>query len=398
MTVEQDALAQLKPSSDAQQALLNVAHAFVKELQERIDCASIHLGGSVGKGTWLADNADIDVFVSFEKGTEALSEILEESLESYAPERIHGSRDYFRITREGYIFEVVPIIAITDPKDAENITDISPLHVTWVTTNADEDMKDQIRLAKAFFKAQRIYGAESHIKGFSGYVLEILTIHYGSFTQLLKAITKWKEKTVVDPAKYHKDVFFDVNASKLVSPLIVIDPVQAGRNAAAALSMKRFTQCIDAAKAYLKSPEITYFTPQEITLPEGAIVLDITLPEGRPDVAGCAVEKVYKHILHALKQHEFVVEDTDLVFDQDKATMYVVLKEVTLSDMQEKQGPPADIAAHAQSFRETYDNVQEKDGVLYATIPRVYVNAKDLILERIKDDYVTEKVVNITLR
>ena len=49
---------------------------------------------------------------------------------------------------------------------------------------------DEIRLAKAFCHANGCYGAESYIKGFSGYALELLVYHYGSFQKFVKAITK----------------------------------------------------------------------------------------------------------------------------------------------------------------------------------------------------------------
>jgi len=398
MTTQEDVLARITPSAEDKETLLAVAQKFTDELKQKFPQATVILGGSVGKGTWLCDNADIDIFVAFEKGTEDLSDILEPELGVYNVERVHGSRDYFRLERERYVFEIVPIIAITDPKEAENITDISPLHATWVNEHANEEMKNEIRLSKAFFKAQRIYGAESHIKGFSGYVLEILTIHFGSFEKLLKAAAKWKEKSVVDPAKHHKDVFFDVNASKLVSPLIVIDPVQAGRNAAAALSLKRFNQCIKAAKAYLKTKDVAFFEKAPISFPKNAIVVDLVAKEGRADVAGCAVEKVYKHVLHQLKLHEFIVEDSDLLFDDEKAVMFFDLQEATLSYIQEKQGPPVDRKEHVATFKETYEDVFEKDEFLFAKVKRAYVNAKDLIQERLEDDYVTEKVVSTHLR
>jgi len=399
MTVEQDVLARIIPTSEEQEKVLSVAHAFVDELKSKVKGAKIILGGSVGKGTWLNDDTDIDVFVAFEEDAEDLSDVLEPYLAAYETDRVHGSRDYFRLEKDGYMFEIVPIVAITNPKEAKNITDISPLHATWVNKNADDAVKDEIRLSKAFFKAQRIYGAESHIKGFSGYVLEILTVHFGSFEKLLKAAGKWKEKSVVDPAKHHKDVFFDVNASKLVSPLIVIDPVQAGRNAAAALSTKRFSQCIAAAKAYLKKNDESYFLRQPLTFPKEAVIVDITSPEGRKDVVGCAVEKVYKHISHLLKKNEFIVTDSDLLFDEkNNAVMFFTFENSTLSEIQERQGPPVTIEEHAKTFKKTYKDNFEKDGILYARVKREYVNAKDLIAERLKDAYVTEKIISAALQ
>lgn len=53
---------------------------------------------------------------------------------------------------------------------------------------------DEIKIAKAFCHATGCYGAESYIKGFSGYALELLIYHYKSFQSFVKAMTKVNEK------------------------------------------------------------------------------------------------------------------------------------------------------------------------------------------------------------
>jgi len=133
-----------------------------------------------------------------------------------------------------------------------NITDISPLHSKWVN-KFGKGLKDEIRLAKQFCKANKLYGAESHITGFSGYVLEILTIHYKGFKNLIKAITKWKPKVIIDTEKYHKKPLFDLDKSKTHSPIIIIDPVQKSRNASAAVDIEKFNKLIQYSKEFLKS-------------------------------------------------------------------------------------------------------------------------------------------------
>ena len=123
-----------------------------------------------------------------------------------------------------------------------------------------------MKLTKQFAQAQNVYGAESHIKGFSGYVCEILTVYYGSFLNLMKGAAKWNDKVVVDAEKYYRgmDVFKVVNVSKLISPLIAIDPVQKDRNAAAALSMEKFEAFKKAAKEFLKHPSKDFFVKKSL--------------------------------------------------------------------------------------------------------------------------------------
>ena len=46
---------------------------------------------------------------------------------------IHGSRDYFQIKiNDRIFFEVVPVKKVSNPKKAENITDLSYFHVKYI--------------------------------------------------------------------------------------------------------------------------------------------------------------------------------------------------------------------------------------------------------------------------
>ena len=77
----------------------------------------------------------------------------------------------------------------------------------------------------------------------------------------MKSMPKLKEKTVIDVKNYYKgkNVFAEINRSKLVSPLIVIDPVQKDRNAAAALDHEKFEIAKHRAKEFLKKPSKEFF-------------------------------------------------------------------------------------------------------------------------------------------
>ncbi len=203
-----------------------------KELKSLKAVATVQ--GSFKKNTQLRHTFDIDIFVQFDYKKYALkdqsiSELLEKKLKKLFKnvERLHGSRDYFQIKLEPYAFEIVPILKITASKQAKNITDVSPLHASWVAKHS-KGLTGEIRLTKAFLKAQKIYGAESYVRGFSGYAAEVLTIYYGSFTKLLKAAQKWHGKVIIDPEKAYKrdNPILMLNKSKTISPLIIIDPVQ----------------------------------------------------------------------------------------------------------------------------------------------------------------------------
>src|SRR3989344_3767863 len=269
------ALSSIKPSPAENKEMKKKSNGFLKQLNPRLKKAQALLAGSGAKNTWLADDFDIDIFVAFDykkyaPETDKLSEHLEKALKAAFPKknvfRMHGSRDYFQVQQENISFEVVPILKINDSKKALNITDVSPLHAKWVNKQPKK-IKDQIRLAKKFCKAKNVYGAESHLQGFSGYALEIITAHYRSFFGLLKASQKWKEKEVIDVEKHypHKDALFQLNKSKLQSPLIIIDPVDKNRNATAALSIEKLELFKKSAEEFLRKPALDSFQKKEIS-------------------------------------------------------------------------------------------------------------------------------------
>jgi tRNA nucleotidyltransferase (CCA-adding enzyme) len=169
--------------------------------------------------------------------------------------------------------ELIPILAIKKASEALNITDISPLHVSYVLgkTKKNKNLSNEIKLAKAFCYAADCYGAESYIRGFSGYALEVLVSHYGSFMKFLTAAVKWntKEKIIVDPRHYYKSkqkLLEEMNEAKLLSPIILVDPVQKERNACAALSFETLKKFIEISKKFLKSPKEFYFFKEKIDI------------------------------------------------------------------------------------------------------------------------------------
>src|SRR3989338_5938399 len=183
-----------------------------------------------------------------------IKQILDEALKEIQPDKNY----------EKEIFEKLDLIIKKINQNQKNITDASPLHSKWVSRH--KKLVNEMKLTKQFCQAQNIYGAESYIRGFSGYICEILTVYYGSFLNLIKNAAKWNSRVIVDAQGYYKgkDVFKLVNTSKLISPLIVIDPVQKDRNAAAALSIEKFEAFKKASIEFLKKPSKEFFARKDL--------------------------------------------------------------------------------------------------------------------------------------
>ncbi len=395
-------LKEVIPSKEYTKELASKVNQFTKLLKKLVYPLEVFIGGSYAKGTWLPRIKDIDIFIIFPKNKE-LSNVLEKKISALKPERIHGSRDYFRTSFKGISFEIIPIVKIRKAEEALNITDISPLHVEWVNANTDKKTRNEIRILKLFLKANNLYGAESYIRGFSGYACEILIVYYKTFYKLIKDAASWKDRKIIDIENYYtnKNIIQELNPSKL-SPLIVIDPVQASRNAAAAISEKTYKRFIKLASDFLRKPEIKYFRKKIITrtklekeFPEKPIVwLKIKPLKGKDDIIGSKIVKVMEYIREKSTAYGFKIIEHGWDYNLKNTNMWFVFNG-TIPRFYYVRGPAAKNKIHAERFRQKHKNVFEKQGVLWAKEKRKFTHPLSFILNLINDKYITERISKI---
>jgi len=404
-----EAIEDIKPSKEYEEDILGKANSIINKINKGIKDAKAILGGSGAKGTWLK-TFDADIFVKFNYSkfkdkSDKLSNILEAFLKKHFKiTRLHGSRDYFQIKQGKFTFEIVPILGIKNASQAKNITDVSPLHSDFVLKH--KKLIDDMRLTKQFFKAADVYGAESYIHGFSGYVCEILTINYGSFLRLIKSIPGWKEGAVIDFKGYYKgkNVFAEINKSKLTSPLIIIDPVQKDRNAAAALSYEKFDMLRKRAKEFLKNPSKNFFevkvlTEKDIKSHEKNIIILNTIPlKRKKDVAGAKMLKAFNSIERSLADNGFEVAKSNMIWSKkNEALFYYALKSTKLSKTIELSGPPLKVKYHVLLFKKAHKKTFIKNSRIFAIEKRKFTNAGDLIKNIIKTPSVKDNINNIRM-
>jgi len=409
-----EVLNKIKPNKAEQTVFHTVTAVFLKKLNSNLKNAEAILGGSGAKDTWLSGSADVDIFVQYNyeefvsksmKLSDLLEPVLKKSFPKLKIERLHGSRDYFQLVYEHLNFEVVPILKIAKAENAKNITDISPLHALWVNKNSKK-LKDDIRLAKQFCKAHNLYGAESHITGLSGYVLEILVVYYGSFEKLLRAALLWKEKEVIDAAKYYqkKEALFHLNQSKLQSPLIVIDPVDKRRNAAAALSQDKFNLFKLKARDYLKKPSADFFVVHHVVKEElereaaakkGHLVFIKVKPlTGKEDVVGAKLLKAFQFLEVQLESYGIKKKGWDWLRKKE-AVFYFIAEKKELPQEFIQQGPPLKLTEYVFAFKKKYKETFENQGKIFAKAKRNIFKIEDEVLLLLKDSYVEERIADV---
>lgn len=407
-------LATIKPTPEEQQKVAAATKIFLQKLNQKLPEAEAILGGSGAKGTWLSGNHDLDIFVLFplkeySSRSAELPQLLEKSLKQAFPkqefQRIHGSRDYFQAVYERFNIEIVPILKITKAEQAINITDISPLHTRWVQKRPTK-VKDEIMLAKQFCKANEFYGAESYIGGFSGYVLEIIVSHYGSFEKMLRASVKWKNGDVIDVEQLYpkKNALFHLNQSKVRSPLIVIDPVDKNRNAAAALTEEKWLLFRKRAAEYLKKLSPSFFEKKKLNLDSWkkevqsrahhGVWIDLNLAEGKEDVIGVKIVKAMEFIRKELSP--FAVVDAHWVWDKRQQASLCFESKISQRPVEEiKAGPPLAMKEFVADFKKKNKNTfVEKDRIM-AKIKITQTSLEDNLPLILKKDYLADKIVGV---
>jgi tRNA nucleotidyltransferase (CCA-adding enzyme) len=386
-SVLKDVLEEIKPDKEE----IKVAEKILSEFIRKFDInakkvrknVKAFVGGSFAKGTVIKkDEYDADVFVRFDEKTEEkeiskhTQKILDKFVKDYKV--VHGSRDYFKI-RAGpkFFIEVIPVLSFKNPKNAKNITDLSYSHVNYVRKKTTKKTLDEIRLAKAFCYANKCYGAESYINGLSGYAIELLIIYYKSFLKFLKEFSRSKgEKIIIDIEKDYKNkniIMMDINASKLQSPVILIDPTFKQRNAAAALSEETFERIKNAAKKFIENPSKKSFEMEKTDLEKVKnnakknknefILLEAITEKQEGDVAGSKLMKFYKHLVEEMSRF-FYVREKGFNYNGEKSARYFFVVKSKREILVE--GPMKEQKQNVTKFKKAHKKTTIKNGRLVA--------------------------------
>lgn len=382
-----EVLEKIQPQKEDMDLIETALKSFLDRIKVRLNKlkidAEVFVGGSFAKKTVMKKNDyDVDIFVRFDKKYEdkEISKLLGKAIRGIAKaEIVHGSRDYYKIgVGPSFFLEVIPVRKVKSPKESENITDLSYSHVNYIRKKIkSQKILDDIKLAKAFCHATQTYGAESYISGFSGYSLELLVYKYGGFIKFIREIAKHKkDKIIIDIEKDYKNrsaVMMDLNGSKLLSPIILIDPTYKQRNALAALSDETFQRFKNECKKFLKNPSVEMFEKKKTDLEKikksaienknEFVLVEATTSKQDGDVAGSKLLKFYRHLGVELEKYFSVKENGFNYNGKKSARYYFVVKnkgEII------KEGPSIKDEKNIRIFQRKNKNTFKKDERMYA--------------------------------
>ncbi len=314
--------------------------------------------GSYARGTWLPESLEIDVFLLFPEDypLEELEkiglEIGKKVVDEY--ELRYAAHPYVHGVIKGVEVDIVPCYKLKSPKKIKSAVDRTPFHHEWLKDRI-KGKENEVKLLKRFLKASNLYGAEFKIKGFSGYLCELLIIFYGSFLNLVKNATQWRRSMVIDVK--NKEIRF-VKGQKNI---LVVDPIDEKRNVAANLSVDNFARFIEKCRLFLENPSEKFFYPQKIEVDELKLKNEIegrfiyAIKFDRPPIVEdnlyTQLEKAEKRIKKILEQNEVVVLRSDH-FANDKCYILIETLFGRLSHVKKHYGPPIEDYKNSMKFIE----------------------------------------------
>lgn len=221
--------------------------------------------GSYAKGTITSYKWELDVFILLRGVSDEWilsngERLLRECLEGKLPVIVkYAQHPYVTVSLSGVEADIVPAVWVDRPRRKGLGVERTPFHTQYVTGRLTDCLRDDVRLFKSFLKGLGVYGAETGIRGFSGYLAEILIIHYGGFRRLLEEASRWRPPVYIDPEGRGDRSRLERRYRD--SPIIVVDPVDPERNAAASVEARSLAILIAASKFYLRRPGKEFFYP-----------------------------------------------------------------------------------------------------------------------------------------
>ncbi len=369
-----------RKDSDKMNAL---AEQFLDRTRKAADAYTetrgVMMGGSFAKGTWLAREVDLDIFVKID--TSVTDERFEEVGLAVGRRAARGLPTGKKFAQHPYTEALagdvkVNIVPCYDVREGEwrSAADRSPFHVK-VVAGLPEEKKTEVRLLKRFMKSVRVYGAEIETQGFSGYVTEVLVIRFGSF----KAALKW---------------FSSLQFRPRGNPLSLPDPVDGGRDLGVAISAEKLGRMVLASREFLRRPSPAFFRAMREKTRGGKRpeVYAIAFSHERlsEDTLWGELRRTARHIVSHVESKGFAVARWMAASnDSDRSAILMIPEFTSLPEMEQRKGPTVDRRDDVRAFIESNSRESrlvwvDDDARVRALRPRAYVELEALLVDLVR--------------
>jgi len=390
-------LERVRPLPEDQKHLNEIASSILTRIQSQADAYGLDLKamlvGSAARGTWLSEDHDLDIFLGIPIGSD-LGKALELAKNVVpAHEEKYAAHPYIQAKIDGFDVDLVPCYLVDSASKLKSAVDRTPFHTKYVASKI-AGLEEDVLLLKQFMKGIGVYGSELRVGGFSGYLTELLVLRFGSFPAVLQAAVSWRSGEIIDLENHislqHND------------PLVVVDPVDSGRNVAAALTIDKMFQFVAASRCFLAHPALDFFFPakhqpisdEELqTILESRksmlMLLDFQAPAVVEDVLFPQLRKAEESAKALLERGGFRTLRSDVGIYGERAGILLEMEVWEQSKVRRSLGPPiweADhlsrfLAAHPQALCGPYI----ENGRAVVELPRNYVTAKELLAAEMRN-------------
>lgn len=407
-----EVLERINPSNSEQKQLLKMSEKLIEEIEKIASRFSfsikVRMEGSVAKNTWLKDSPEIDIFmkvptnISREVFEKTCLDIAKKATEGYEQIERFAEHPYLEVIMNGINVNIVPCY---DVKQGEWIsaTDRTPFHTDFIKINLNKQMEKEARLLKRFMKGIGSYGAEIKVGGFSGYLCELLILSYGSFLKVLKHASNWNEGTIIDYKKYYKTI--EDLQKKFSSPLTMIDPIDKGRNVAAAVRKEKLFEFIAASREFLKKCDLKFFYPENIEPLKSSELINSLNDRGStiifikfngvtvPDILWGQLYKSLKALRRMILRQDFrIFRDTVWSNEKNLNVFVIEVENRFLPKIKHHMGPPLNSKVNCDEFLQMHSDVDStisgpriEDDRWIVDKKRKYWDVIELLNEKLRD-------------
>jgi tRNA nucleotidyltransferase (CCA-adding enzyme) len=395
LPMEENVLMDLRPTDQERDHVCGLAKRLLAAIAQSGKAEGMVVG-SIARHTWVRGDRDLDIFMLFdpelsreELETEGLA--LARSIASLLTSRFHekyAEHPYINACIDDVDVDLVPCYKVDSAARIQSAVDRTPFHTRYITDKIN-GLIDDVLLLKQFTKAGGIYGSDQMTEGFSGYLCELLVLHYGGFTPLIQAAASWRPGIVIDIEKHA--------AKKFDEPLVVIDPVDPKRNVAAAVSLDRMAGFVELARGYGEKPVTGFFLhPMERCILKKELAARIAqrrtfvfavtfaTPRYIPEIVVPQLKRSVSAIRELLDRNGFAVHHASYDMQSEECMILLELLVGNLPAIRRHMGPPLWNHANADKFREKHLAEHQswpfiEDGRYVMEVAREYQTAKSLL-------------------
>jgi len=413
-TLYREILEEITPTKEDRAKITALAKKLAQKVasacEEHGVKATVRVEGSVAKDTWLREEPEIDIFMRLPPTIPRKS--LGEISLKIARKATEGSEQIERFAEhpylEAFVGDVrVNIVPCYDAKRGEwlSATDRTPFHTDYVKRRLNKTLRNEVRLLKKFLQGITVYGAEIKTGGFSGYLCELLILHYQSFTETLCAFAGYTQRIIIDIEGYYAGREKELQRL-FPEPLVMVDPVDKGRNVASAVQPQKLYTLVGAASAFLKTPNAKFFYPPKISAlsaealkskleNRGASVIFLTIGHIKavPDVLWGQLYRTQRSLRKLAELSDFKVLRDAVWSDEKTLSVFVFeLEQRVLPNVKKHLGPPLEREKECKNFLSKYahnDDVVSgpyiEAGRWIVELWRKVTDAVELLKEKLKD-------------